>query len=62
MLDLNFINSFFPPQIATNAAFQKHILKEYIQLMVLDFLAATPYVNQLALTASEKTLTSTAKP
>ena len=34
MLDIDFINSFFPPQIAANAAFQKHILKEYIQLMV----------------------------
>ena len=48
MLDIDFINSFFPPQIAANAAFQKHILKEYIQLMVLDYLAATPYVNKLA--------------
>lgn len=35
MIDLNYINNYYPPQITSNAAFQKHILKEYIQLMVL---------------------------
>lgn len=48
MIDLNYINNYFPPQIASNAAFQKHILKEYIQLMVLDHLATTPYISKLA--------------
>ena len=28
MIDLNYINSYFPSQIASNTAFQKHILKE----------------------------------
>ncbi len=48
MIDIIYINSFFPPQLTSNAAFQKHILKEYIQLMVLDFIATTPYVSKLA--------------
>ena len=48
MIDLNYINSFFPSQIAGNANFQKHILKEYVQLMVLDYLANTPYISKLA--------------
>ncbi|MGM9869828.1 MAG: nucleotidyl transferase AbiEii/AbiGii toxin family protein [Sodaliphilus sp.] len=48
MIDLNYINSFYPPQIASNAAFQKHILKEYVQLMVLDYLASSPFIHQLA--------------
>ena len=48
MIDLNYINSFFPAQIAGNANFQKHILKEYVQLMVLDYLATSPYINKLA--------------
>jgi len=48
MIDLNYINSFFPPQIAGNANFQKHILKEYVQLMVLDYLATSPYISKLA--------------
>lgn len=48
MIDINYINNFFPSQIVANAAFQKHILKEYIQLMVLDYLATTPYISKLA--------------
>ena len=48
MIDINYINNYFPSQIAANAAFQKHILKEYIQLMVLDYLSTTPYVTKLA--------------
>jgi len=48
MIDLQYINSFFPPLLAGNANFQKHILKEYMQLMVLDYLSATPYINKLA--------------
>ena len=48
MIDLNYINSFFPSQIAGNAHFHKHILKEYVQLMVLDYLANTPYISKLA--------------
>lgn len=47
MIDLNYIRSFFPPVIAQNANFQKHILKEYIQLMVLDFLSNTSYITKL---------------
>lgn len=47
MIDLSYIGSFFPPVIAQNANFQKHILKEYIQLMVLDFLSNTSYITKL---------------
>lgn len=48
MIDINYINNFFPSRVLANAAFQKHILKEYIQLMVLDYLATTPYISKLA--------------
>lgn len=48
MIDLNYINSYFPAQIAGNATFYKHILKEYVQLMVLDYLATSPYIGKLA--------------
>ncbi len=47
MIDISYINSYFPPQITSQAVFQKHILKEYIQLMTLDYLASTPYVSKL---------------
>lgn len=48
MIDLNYIHGFFPIHIAQNAAMEKHMLKEYLQLMVLDFLATSPYISKLA--------------
>ena len=48
MIDLNYISSYYPAHIATRADFQKHILKEYIQLMVLDYLSSSPYIGKLA--------------
>lgn len=48
MIDLNYINSYFPPQLVSNTAFQKHILKEYIQLMVLDYLSTGSHISKLA--------------
>ncbi len=48
MIDLSYINGYFPSQLTSNAAFQQHILKEYIQLMALDYLANTAYISKLA--------------
>jgi len=47
MIDLNYISGFYPATLAGNPSFAKHIVKEYIQLMVLDFLSATPYIRKL---------------
>lgn len=48
MIDLNHIRGFFPPYIAQNAAMQKHIVKEYVQLMTLDHLSQTPFITKLS--------------
>lgn len=48
MIDLNYISSFFPPHVAANANFRKHMLKEYIQLMILDYLSDTPHIGKMA--------------
>ena len=48
MIDLNYIDSFYPPQIAGNANFKKHLLKEYVQLMVLDYIATSQFIGKLA--------------
>ena len=47
MVDLNLIRNFFPAQIRDNATFQKSMLKEYIQVSILDFLSTTPYIRKL---------------
>ena len=48
MIDLDYIRSFFPPAIAKESRFDRYMLKEYLQLMILDHLASTPYINKVA--------------
>jgi predicted nucleotidyltransferase component of viral defense system len=47
MIRLEQIKPYFPEFIRNNPARQKYMLKEYIQLMILDFLSATPFVKKL---------------
>jgi len=47
MIQLEQIKNFFPPMLRENAEFNKHILKEYIQLKTLNFLSSTIYVRKL---------------
>jgi predicted nucleotidyltransferase component of viral defense system len=47
MISLQHIKQFYPEAIANDALFQKHILKEYIQLLILDFLSTTSHIRQL---------------
>ena len=48
MIDLTYLRSFFPPAIANNSRFDRYMLKEYLQLMILDHIATSPYAPQLA--------------
>ena len=48
MIDLDFIRSFFPPVIARGSRFDRYMLKEYLQLLILDHLATTPYINKVS--------------
>jgi len=47
MIDLQSILSYYSPQIATNASFHKHILKEYIELLALEHLSQSPYAPKM---------------
>jgi predicted nucleotidyltransferase component of viral defense system len=47
MLNLEQIQNYFPPQIRENPAHQKYIVKEYIQLLILDFLATSKFVKKI---------------
>ncbi|MGK6349687.1 nucleotidyl transferase AbiEii/AbiGii toxin family protein [Parapedobacter sp. DT-150] len=46
MIQLEQIKNYFPAAIRDNAAFGKHMIKEYLQLAILDFLSTTPYVRK----------------
>ena len=47
MINLELIRNYFPANIRDNASFQKYMLKEYIQLAILDFLSTTPYISKI---------------
>lgn len=46
MIKIEQIKNYFPAQLRENAVFYKHMLKEYLQLMILDFLSSTPYIQK----------------
>ena len=47
MIQLELIKKYFPAELRDNASFQKHMLKEHLQLLILDFLSTTPYVEKI---------------
>lgn len=48
MIQIEQIRNYFPAQIRGNSNFDKHILKEYLQFMILDYLASTPAIRKMA--------------
>lgn len=47
MIQLESIKNFFPANFQNDASFKKHMLKEYLQLQILDFLSTTQYVERI---------------
>ncbi len=47
MMQLDRIRNFFPAEIRERAPLQKYLLKEYIQLLILDFLSTTPFIKKI---------------
>lgn len=49
MIQIEAIRGFFPPEIRNDSLFDRYILKEYIQLLILDYLSATPFIRKIVL-------------
>lgn len=47
MISIAQIKNYFPAQIRDNAIFCKYMLKEYLQLLILDYLSSTHYVQKI---------------
>jgi predicted nucleotidyltransferase component of viral defense system len=47
MIDLQQIKTHFPAGLRENVALQKYMLKEYVQLLVLDFLSTSAYIRHI---------------
>lgn len=48
MVDIEYIRSFFPASIAADSRFDRYMLKEYLQLLILNHLSNTPYIRKLS--------------
>lgn len=47
MIDLEQIKGYFPAELMENAGLRKYMLKEYVQLLILDYLSASIYVKKI---------------
>lgn len=47
MIDLQYIRNFYPASISGNTRFDRLMLKEYLQLLILDFIQTTKYAPLL---------------
>ena len=48
MIQIEQIRNFFPALIRDNQVYDKQMLKEYLQLMVLDYLSSTQFIKKMA--------------
>src|SRR6056297_1234286 len=47
MIQTEFLKNYFPPYLWNNPAQKKYIIKEYIQLLILDYLSTTQYIKKI---------------
>lgn len=47
MIQIELLKKYFPQQVQENPGFTKFMLKEYLQLLILDFLSTSPYIGKL---------------
>jgi predicted nucleotidyltransferase component of viral defense system len=47
MLSIDQIRNFFPPELRENPTYTRYFLKEYFQLLILDFLSTTQYIRKI---------------
>lgn len=47
MIDINSLLPYYPKPVADNAAYHKHILKEYVELVALEYLSQSAYAPRL---------------
>lgn len=47
MIRIEQIKRYFPPKLQNNASFHKYMLKEYLQLLILEYLSLTEHIRKL---------------
>lgn len=47
MIQLDFLKNYYPAGLRDNITFQKYMVKEYLQLAMLDFISTTQYIKRI---------------
>jgi predicted nucleotidyltransferase component of viral defense system len=47
MIQIEQIKKYFPPNLQNNVSAHKYMLKEYLQLLILEYLASSEYIRKL---------------
>jgi predicted nucleotidyltransferase component of viral defense system len=47
MIDIEFLRNYYPDRLWSNSNYKKYLIKEYIQLLILDYLSSTPYIRKI---------------
>lgn len=47
MIQIEQIKKYFPPSLQNNVSAHKYMLKEYLQLLILEYLASSKYIRKL---------------
>ena len=47
MIELDHIKNYFPAETKSNAAFHKYMVKEYAQLLILEFLSTSAFLKKM---------------
>lgn len=48
MIQVDLIKNYFPTLLQNNSIYYKYMIKEYLQLLILDYLSTSPYVRKLS--------------
>lgn len=49
MIQINDLQNYYPPLVRDDPNFNRYMLKEYIQLLILDYLSATSWIRKITL-------------
>ncbi len=49
MIRIDDLKNFYPPLVRDNPMHSRYILKEYVQLLILDYLSATQWIKKISL-------------
>jgi len=47
LINIEQIKKYFPLTMQNNSIYYKYMLKEYLQLLILDFLSSTSYIKKI---------------